>query len=343
MSRIEEALKKAREEQDRSPASSLDRPALPGEPAAVPSPALFDAPWIFADAPERAAADGGREAPAGGIVRGAVHAGERSQSIVQGPWHGTSEEATAPGAAGSLGVFKGFAPEVAERIVVTSGMRGEIVEQYRKLAGYLHHVQIERGVKVVMVTSAIPSEGKTLTTTNLALTLSESYHRSVLLVDADLRRPSMHDIFKVPNVSGLGDGLRAGPDQRLALVQVSPRLMLLPAGRPDADPMAGLTSERMQQILTEASASFDWVLIDTPPVGLLPDAKILAGMADCALLVVHAGKTPHALVTRAVEAVGRERILGVVLNHAQVGITGNSEYAGYYERYGRKSSKNEKR
>jgi protein-tyrosine kinase len=340
MSRIEEALKKARE-QGASPASSSDHSALPVEPSAVPSPALFDAPWIFADAPERAAAGG--EAPPGGIVRAAGHVGERSQSIVQGPWHGTSEGQAVPGSSGSLGVFKGFAPEVAERIVVTSGMRSEIIEQYRKLAGYLHHAQIERGVKVVMVTSAIPAEGKTLTTTNLALTLSESYHRSVLLIDADLRRPSMHDVFKVPNVSGLGDGLRAGADQRLPLVQVSQRLMLLPAGRPDSDPMAGLTSDRMRQILTEASASFDWVLIDTPPVGLLPDAKILAGMADGALLVVHAGKTPHALVTRAVEAIGRERILGVVLNHAEVGITGNSEYAGYYERYGHKSSKVEKR
>ena len=109
-----------------------------------------------------------------------------------------------------------------------------------RLAGTLHHAQVERSIKILMVTSALASEGKTLTSTNLALTFSESYRRSVLLIDADLRRPSLHDTFRVPNVSGLGDGLRASADEKLSLVEISPRLTLLTAGRRDVGFDAGL-------------------------------------------------------------------------------------------------------
>src|SRR5207244_3220025 len=92
------------------------------------------------------------------------------------------------------------------------------------------------------------------------------------------------------------------------------QLSLLTAGRADSDPMSGLTSDRMRQIIVEAAASFDWVIIDTPPIGLLPDANLLAAMADAALLVVRAGSTPHGLIRRAADALDRNRILGVVLN-----------------------------
>jgi capsular exopolysaccharide synthesis family protein len=211
------------------------------------------------------------------------------------------------------------------------------VEQYRKLAGILHHAQLERSLKVVMVTSAMAGEGKTLTATNLALTFSESYRRSVLLIDADLRRPTLHETFQVPNLSGLGDGLRAEAEQKLSVVQVSPRLSLLTAGRPDPDPMSGLTSDRMQRLFDEAASRFDWVIVDTPPVGLLSDARLLAAMAHGTLLVVQAGRTPYAMVRRAVEAIGRDRILGVVLNQAEeyAGTPGYSYY-NYYDAYSKR-------
>ncbi len=187
-----------------------------------------------------------------------------------------------------------------------------------------------------MVTSAMAGEGKTLTATNLALTFSESYRRSVLLVDADLRRPTLHEIFQVPNVSGLGDGLRAEKEQKLALVQVSPRLTILTAGRPDPDPMSGLTSERMKRVIEEAATRFDWVIIDTPPVGLLPDAKLLANMADATLLIVRARTTPYQYAKRAMETLGRERVFGVVLNRAEDGLgTGGYDYYSYYDSYAR--------
>jgi capsular exopolysaccharide synthesis family protein len=234
-----------------------------------------------------------------------------------------------------LALFQGFNPAIVEKIVATPEIRPAFAEQYRKLAGVLHHAQLERDLKVVMITSAVAGEGKTLTATNLALTFSESYRRSVLLIDADLRRPTLHETFQVPNVSGLGDGLRADKEEKLPVVQVSPRLTLLTAGRPDPDPMGGLTSGRMRRVIEEARTRFDWVIVDTPPVGLLPDAKLLAEMADVALLVVQAGSTPYGLVQRAVSAIGREKILGVVLNRADdmVGQSGYGYYS-YYDGYG---------
>jgi protein-tyrosine kinase len=200
------------------------------------------------------------------------------------------------------------------RVVAHNEMGRLPIEQYRKLAAVLHHEQADSGVKVLMVASPLPGDGKTLTAVNLALTLSESYHRRVLLVDGDLRSPSIHRLFGVENVSGLDEGLRDDRERKLTLVEVSPQLTLLPAGRPDSDPMSVLTSSRMRMVLDEAREKFDWVIVDTPPLGLLPDAHLLARMVDGTVLVVAAGCTSYQSAARAAELLGRNRILGVVLN-----------------------------
>jgi protein-tyrosine kinase len=221
---------------------------------------------------------------------------------------------------------------VAEKVVVDADTNPASVEQYRRLAAVLHHAQNERGLRVIMVTSALPGEGKTLTASNLALTLSESYQRRVLLVDADLRRPSIHQLFALPSLSGLSDGLRSVEDRKLTLVEVSSHLTVLPAGRPDPDPMSVLTSSRMQYVLDEAREKFDWVIVDTPPVGLMPDAHLLAAMVDGALLIIGAGMSPHRAVAKAADVIGRDRILGVVLN--RVARNDMSHGAYYYSYYG---------
>ena len=235
------------------------------------------------------------------------------------------EEATAPATN-----FNDLGPS-AEKLVTTARIEQSTVEQYRKLAATLHHGQLERELKVVMVSSAVSGDGKTLTATNLALTLSESYRRRVLLIDADLRRPSIHQVFHVPNVTGLTDSLTAETDQRLPIVHASPHLSLLLAGRPDSDPMSGLTSGRMRRLIREATAKFDWVIIDTPPVVLLPDANLLAAMVDAAILVIGAGKTPYKLITRAIEALGRNKIMGVVLNRVDRACVAGGYGYKYYE------------
>jgi capsular exopolysaccharide synthesis family protein len=224
-----------------------------------------------------------------------------------------------------MAVFRGFSHTIEQKVVSGGGMHPESLEQYRRLAAALHHTQVERGIKKVMVASAVAGEGKTLTSLNLALTLSESYRRRVLLIDADLRRPKLHDLLGVPNTMGLNEVLKDSKEARLTLLEVSPRLSVLPTGRPDPDPMSALTSRRMALVLQEASENFDWVIIDTPPVVMLPDTNLLAAMVDVAILVVEAGRTPYDVSDRAIQALGRERVLGVVLN----GVTPDDRYREY--------------
>jgi capsular exopolysaccharide synthesis family protein len=227
-------------------------------------------------------------------------------------------------------LFKSFDASLAGKVVVDEGMSPPSREQYRRLAASLHHSQESTGFKVMMIASAAVGEGKTLTAANLALTLSESYHRTVLLIDADLRRPSLHAVFKTSGSPGLSEGLAAVGDEKISLRTISPRLTLLPAGAPNSDPMAVLTSARMRRLIDEARQAFDWVIIDTPPVGLLTDASLLAAMVDGTVLVVQAGATQFDLVRRAVDTIGQGRIHGVVLNRAS---TQGHEY-GYGYGYG---------
>lgn len=220
---------------------------------------------------------------------------------------------------------------IAEKLMLAGEQPGSrtSVEQYRRLAARLLLAQAEHGIRSVMVTSALPGEGKTLTASNLALTLSESYKRDVLLVDADLRRPCVHQIFQVPNATGLNDGLKPDAERKVPLLKFNDKLSLLTAGRPDADPMSVLSGSRMKRVLDEARDRFEWVLVDTPPITLLTDAHLLSALVDAVVLVVRAGVTPLPAVKKAVAALGPDRILGIVLNHAEVGQMPDS-YSYYY-------------
>lgn len=201
-----------------------------------------------------------------------------------------------------------------ERLAVSVSPDWMLVEQFRRLAANLHQTQTSSNIKTVMITSASPGDGKTLTAINLALVLSESYRRRVLLIDADLRRPSIRNVGSTGDECGLSEGLKARNERKLTVLRVTDTLALLPGGRPDPDPMSSLTSVRMHRILQEASDRFDWVVLDTPPVGTLADSSLLGAMVDGALFVVRAGHTQSPAVLKAIEALGRERIIGVVLN-----------------------------
>lgn len=222
-------------------------------------------------------------------------------------------------------------PSLEHKIVIDESMDPASREQYRRLATGLHAAQAASGLKVVMLVSALAGEGKTLTASNLALTFSESYQRSVLLIDGDLRRPSLHTVFNLQNSPGLSEGLVAAQDRKLPLHRVSARLTVLTAGAATDDPMAALASERMQRLIEQARETFDWVIVDTPPIGLLSDANLLAAFADGAIMVVKAESTPSDLVQRAVAAIGKDRLLGVVLNRASVPMGPGYAYQRYYQ------------
>ena len=207
-----------------------------------------------------------------------------------------------------------------------------LVEQFRSLAATLHQAQREQPLKSVIVTSASPGDGKSHVAVNLALTLSDSYHRRVLLIDADLRRPSLHQVFGVRNSRGPERGAdgeigrEAGRRCRSATT-----LTLLPAGRPDANPLGGLSSDRMKRIVADAASRFDWVIVDSPPVGVLADARLVSETVDGAILVVRAGVTRFPDLEAAADTMGHERILGIVLNAVDPAeIRGEGYYHHYY-------------
>lgn len=313
MSRLHRALQRATD--GKAPILPADTGVSADQSADGDQPA-FSVPWIL-DAT-------GREHPDPG-------AGSRTRP--DAPW----ETARQPGFASAPAAARERHAVLEEKLV--GGTLSEeqaslavAIEQYRKLAATLHHAQAERGLQVIMVTSANPGEGKSLTASNLAITLAASYQRRVLLVDADLRRPSLHDLFGLPNTTGLSDGLAKESVDGLPVTEISGRLSVLPSGQPLDDPTAVLTSGQMKGVLDQARAAYDWVIIDTPPVGLLSDAKLLAEMVDGVVLIVEADKSPYPDILRAVEIIGRDKLLGAVLNRGLRGSGGVRYYKSYYGR-----------
>jgi len=318
MGRVDEALRRAADaaRHGRTGGDDAATMAMGAEPALDPGVFPSESP--------------ASEAPARSAVRPPVNPLDRDLE----PAPAAPTEDALPEPVATTASMKLIDPSLAQKVVIDSAIVPVSREQYRRLAAALHHAQAARGVRVVMIASAAVGEGKTLTASNLALTLSESYQRTVLLIDADLRRPSVHKVFRTDGSPGLTEGLMADVDRKLALHQVTPRLTILPAGQASSDPMAGLTSPRMRRLLEEAREAFAWVIIDTPPVGLLTDANLLASMVDGAVLVVHAGVTPYDQVKRAVEAIGANKMLGVVLNRAETPVHGYGYgYHGAYARY----------
>jgi capsular exopolysaccharide synthesis family protein len=313
MSRIDEALRRAAEENN-VPDASTDAVAPEAVPAMeVATLAREPFPVELSQRRRTAASPGATAEP---------------QRSGESPFEPQAENGSP---AERSSVFERIDARLAEKVVVDQDMSPVSREQYRRMAAVLHDAQGHQGLRVIMVVSAVPGEGKTLTAANLALTLSESYQKRVLLIDADLRKPTVHQIFRLNTTMGLADGLRSAPNVKLVLRQVSEQLTVLPAGRPTSDPMAVLTSDRMHRVVAEARETFDWVIIDTPPLMLLPDAHLLAALIDGAVLVVRANSTPHDLVKRAAEIVGRDRITGIVLNQATAAAPGYGSY--YYNDY----------
>jgi protein-tyrosine kinase len=319
MSRVDEAMRRAAEPVDAT------EPAVDAEPLAGVSAAINEDPIELAR--EHFPIEMGEHRR-----HSRAAASHRSRQSPGPPHSSHAESAVARNdSAASVPLLERIDESLAQKIVIDQTMMATSREQYRRLAATLHHAQTATGLRVVMIASAAPGEGKTLTTANLGLTFSESYRRSVLLIDADLRRPALHKVFGTDNASGLTEGLMEPAERRLPVRTITERLALLQAGRPSSDPMAGLTSDRMRRLIAEARESFDWIVIDSPPVGLLPDANLLAAMVDGVVIVVKAGGTSYELVNRAIETVGRTRILGIVLNRAEAASQRYGyDYKGYY-------------
>jgi capsular exopolysaccharide synthesis family protein len=220
---------------------------------------------------------------------------------------------------------------VAKELITEHGPLSLINEAYRTIRTLLLLSQADKPPQVILLTSPSPSEGKTVTSLNLAIALARDGH-SVLLIDADMRKGCCHQRLGLTNNRGLSNVLTGG----LALdrgIQDTPvtGLSLLSRGIPPPNPSELLGSRRMKDILTELRQRFQYILIDSPPVIAISDAAILSVVADGALLVFDAQKTSTACAQKAVERLDtvHARFLGVILNAVNLE---NPDYA-YYRTY----------
>jgi len=189
-------------------------------------------------------------------------------------------------------------------------------EAYRTLRTSLHFLTVDQSVHRILFTSATAGEGKTTTVANLAVTLARTGKR-VLMVDADLRKPRLHEFFDVAGRPGLSDALLGEPVAAMVQpVEGLDSLFLLPAGAPLPESSEHLESERTTQVLAELDALADLIVIDAPPVLPVADALVLARYADAVLLVAAAGKTLPKEAQRAAELLDQQGapLVGSVLN-----------------------------
>ena len=219
-------------------------------------------------------------------------------------------------------------------IVSASNPTSPIAEQYRILRTNLQSLRLRSGPRVIVVTSAVNGEGKSVTATNLALTLARQEALKVVLVDGDMRKSSIPTWLGLHDHSrGLSTVLRGNGELNGSLVSLeSPRLAVLPAGPVPEHPAELLESVNMKRVLAALKAQFDLIIIDAPPVLPVADPGILSAQADGVILVVRAGKTQRKTVVQAQELLKQMKanLLGCVLTHLEFYMPGYHRYYKYY-------------
>ena len=248
---------------------------------------------------------------------------------------GVAEEpgpVTAPEVAGAAAVLarakatawkpnqKAVLPADAQRVVPG-------IEEFRTLRSRLYQLRSQGPLKVVLIASAMPGEGKSFVAVNLAQIFVRQRGRRVLLIDGDLRWPRLHEALGAPATPGLAECLRGEADVMAAL-QRGPgdALFFLPGGAAGPNPAEIIANGRLKGIMEQLRPLFDWIVIDTPAAVPISDANILANYCDGVVLVVRAGETPFDLARKAREEFQHKPVLGAVLNRVKAGAT----YSSYY-------------
>lgn len=261
------------------------------------------------------------------------------------PLASSPPEAEGPlGQEGPYGVFDSIPrPEIDNPFLVTArDDNSPAAEQYRKLkSAIVKLAQLGKFDKSLMVTSAIGGEGKTLTSLNLAITLAQEFDHTVLLVEADIRRPTVMKYLGMEASVGLTDCVLDGLDVGEVLVKTGiGKLSILPAGRPVPNPVELFSSNRTQQLLAELKNRYNdrFVIVDTTPILPFAEPQFIANAVGGVLFVVREGYSPLDKVNRALALLKNHNLLGVVCNGmSQVAALGN--YYGYYGHYGQSRQK----
>ncbi len=202
------------------------------------------------------------------------------------------------------------------------------VERFKLLRYRLYELRKQHAVKSVLITSAIPKEGKSMVAANLAITLAQASDR-VLLIDADLRKPTIHILMGLNPAEGLAEILQERAELMGACRRIDPvGFCLLSAGRPPINPVELIQGEPMRRVVKTAASTFDWVVIDSPPILPLADGRFLAGLCDAVFVVVREGHTRREELQESLAALKNAPTAGIILNTSR---SANCEaYSQYY-------------
>jgi|SRR5579864_3734383 len=207
----------------------------------------------------------------------------------------------------------------ANGVVAITDEYGAAAEKFRLLAIRLRNLQEQKNLKIVLVTSSVAQEGKSLISANLAVTLATREKQKVLLVEGDLRQPRLAELLSIQRLPGLSEWSeqnRPMTDYLCRLEGLS--VWLLQAGHAGHKPLETLHSPRLHQALKQMAGSFDSILIDSPPIVQLTDANVWEEIAEGTLLVVREGTTPKKMLQKAVDSLSKKKLLGVVFNGVSV-------------------------
>jgi capsular exopolysaccharide synthesis family protein len=214
------------------------------------------------------------------------------------------------------------------------------MEEFRTLRSRLYHIREKRALKTILVGSALPAEGKTFITVNLAQSLARQHGRHVVAIDCDLRRSRLHEPFGTSSQPGVTEYLRGEADE-LAILQRGPmeNLAFIPGGATASNPAELIANGRLETLVKRLGEVFDWIVIDSPPAVPVSDAGLIARICDGILLVIMAGTTPFDAAQRARQEFRNMPLLGVVLNRVRAGSTYSSYYYGHYLKEGKAGTK----
>lgn len=219
-------------------------------------------------------------------------------------------------------------PDMTRMLFFEGNARAAGSEQFRTLRSRLMLSRKDRTLQKVLVSSPLPKEGKTFIAANLAQAFAQQAERRILLIDGDLRASDLHTQFGTSHEPGLTDYLRGEIDE-IGAIQQAPlsNLFFVPAGKRVENPSELIANGRLKTLLDRVSDLFDWVVLDSPPVIAVSDAKLLGDPCDGVLMVIAAGTTPIEMGLKACQEFRKDQLLGVVLNRMEI----RSNYYAAYE------------
>jgi len=223
------------------------------------------------------------------------------------------------------------AERVEPRLVAITQPHSSYCEEYRSLRTHVLHKSQRQKLQAIVVASVNPGEGKSVTALNLSWLLAQTDGVRALIIDSDLRMPSLADYLGIETDRGLSDVLAGTSSLADSIVRLEPAgLHILPGGEARKDVAELISGPKFKEILREARELFDYVIIDAPPLGIFTDATVLINQADGAMLVVRANHTRYTEIDRLLEPLPKERLLGVVLNQAKAVMDESHYNYGYY-------------